>query len=185
MEASKEVGSTSKHFLIACTNVGSLGCNSNLKEHNIKVRRKLTDTISVIRRKYSSDNIALCVQECGYFDVSLRPHFDLPLADDSHVTFGANDNGVRGVASYAMRGDCKSLMINDTTNEICTISACFRSSRGRLKKVGIINCYRNISKDYERSLEQTKAAITKHINALAAIDIKQFVFRQCSNNFFL
>lgn len=110
---------SSKHFLIACTNVGSLGNNSNLKEHNIKVRKKVTDTVSIIRHKYSTDNIALCIQECGHFDVTLRPHFDLPLACDRQVTFGADDNGVRGVATYALGGNCKALNHVDTINEIC------------------------------------------------------------------
>lgn len=160
---------------MACTNVGSLGCNHNLKEHNINVRRKVVGTISSIRSKYNSDNIALCLQECGHFDVTLRPHFDLPLASDKHVTFGANDNGVRGVATYALGGENTSLISTDLVNEICTISVCFRNSRDRVKKVGIVNCYRNISKNYERTVEQTKAAITRQIDALAARDIKQFV----------
>lgn len=175
MAASGEADAVSRNFLIVCTNVGSLGCNRNLKEHNIKVRRKLTDTVTSIRTKYRSDNLALCVQECGHFDVSLRPHFGTPLVCDDHVTYGANDNGVMGVATYSVGGNCTGHNTGDTTNEICTISASLCNSRGRLIKVGIINCYRNISKNYERSIEQTKAAITKQINALEAVNIKTFI----------
>lgn len=139
------------------------------------MRQKLTDSISSIRKKYKSDNLALCVQESGHYDVSLRPHFDLPITCDRQVTFGRNDNGVRGVVTYGVGGACRAFDYPDQTNEICTIIANFKSSRGRSKSVAILNCYRNISRNYERSVDQTKAAILKILVELEKIDIKQFV----------
>lgn len=162
MASPATAGASSKHLLIMCTNVGSLGCNNNLKEHNIKVRKKVIDTVTLIRDKYKSDNIALCAQECGHFDVTLRPHFDGPLACDDHVSFGADDNGVRGVATYLLGGgDASKVAATDAVNEMCTIIAQYRNNRGRLRKVGIINCYRNISRNYERSVEQRLPSLNK------------------------
>lgn len=132
--------------------------------------------VTAVREKYKADDIALCVQECVSYDWHLRPHFFEPINTDEHVTFGKDDGGKRGVATYYC-GNTTTVAVNgiDTKNEIVTVIGSFLNNRRKVTKVGIINCYRNISKNYERTVKETKEAINRIIDHLVSINVGQFV----------
>ena len=158
--------------IIASTNVGSLGSDP-ISDNNIIVRRQLHDGLVKINNQHGGID-ALALQECMNDQVELLPFFSLPAASDSGVTFGKNDNGVRGVCCYTRDG-LGEVKLADTTNEICVVVRSYVNKRGAVVRFGIINCYRNQSVNYERSSATTLNGIYNAFTALKRLNVNLFL----------
>ena len=141
----------SRPAIISFTNVGSI-CST-------AVKRQLLDGVTKIRNTFGGVDM-LCVQEVMDFDASLPPAFGKPTADDAHVTLGADDRGRRGVATFLAREDQSiGYTHKDLVNEICVEAVSYCDEAGKEHVVAVLNCYRNQSEHYERSVQDTKEAI--------------------------
>lgn len=166
---------THKRIIVINMNVGSLGQNEKLTEGNRVVRRNVIDSVAEARAKFSTDHVIICVQECGAYDVELPRPFGLPVATDEHVTFGRFIGGKRGACIYASWPQVKPVDPVDDINEICAVTAPFKNNKGDSSTVLIINVYRNISKDFRRTLDQTVQSIHALIEKAKRNNISQFM----------
>lgn len=175
-----------KHITIINTNVGSLGQNNKLTDGNRIVRRKLVDSMTEARAKYASDHVVVLVQESGAYDVELPQPFGLPVATDEKVNFGKKVGGKRGVCIYASWSQVKPFEIDHLINEVCAVTAPFKNNKGDKSEALIINVYRNISKGFRRTVDQTVEAVHKLIDKAKSQNISQFIicgdFNSVSSN---
>ena len=154
------------------TNVGSLG-SSPLDIGNINVRSHVARRLAQINNKYGPVD-TLHLQECMNFGVEFLPFFKLPVTDDSQVTFGRNDGGVRGICTYT-KDDRGAFDTGDTKNEITCVIRSYRNNKSLITKFASIGVYRNQSVDYARSSEETSQAIRKVLKKLGDIGIHQSI----------
>lgn len=164
-----------KYIIAINTNVGSLGQNDNLSDNNRATRRRLADLVTEVRSKYASDDVVLCIQECGTYECELPPHFKGPISTDEQVSFGRKVGGKRGVATYATSRFTHAFPASDEKHEICAVVSYFKNSKGGVSKALIVNVYRNISKDYKRSVNDTITAIRSLIKKAANEGVGQVI----------
>ena len=152
-------------LICMATNVGSLGAatsiNNEVSREGVIVRQQLHDTLAIASNKYGKIDI-LMLQECNRTDVKLPPFFpDVPSSSNDRTTYGRDDGGVRGVCNYTADSDSQAVDLDDTKNEIC-VSICYRKNcKGQKVGIGFINAYRNQSREYERTTDETVRAILK------------------------
>lgn len=147
-------------MLLTFTNVGSLGSDNpeELKPDNMVVRQQLFDTLATISNDIEPPDI-LCLQECRSFSFEPTPFFKGPVATSSHVTHGANEGGTRGVSIYSNKFS-STIDLNDDVHEACALKFQYRANSGRNKDAAVINIYRNQSKNFTRTIEDTRAFLT-------------------------
>ena len=155
--------SNARGVIIMSTNVGSLG-SGQLDAGNINVRSHVARRLTQINNKHGPVD-TLHLQECMNFGVEFLPFFKLPVTDDSQVTFGRDDGGVRGVCCYT-KDDRGAFDTGDTKNEITCVIRSYRNKRSVMTKFASIGVYRNQSVDYSRSSDETALAI---MNVLAKL----------------
>lgn len=149
-----------KSLILLSANVGSFGQNEDLTVANIKVRQQTIDTLCEVENEYAWVDI-FCVQECNSYHVELRPIFYEPISTDETISFGRNAGGIRGVATYAKEGE--NFNINNDIHECCVTVHQYSNSKNKQVKVAVVNLYRNISRNFERTIGQTISFLTDHV----------------------
>ena len=168
-------------FLIASTNVGSLGRGEGEWDPNevSEVRRNLYNVNERIKQEYDKYPDVLCIQEAGNFEVEIGPQFTGgPLATDAHVVQISNYRDIaRGVATYAKDPDTGVAAPVDTKNELVTTIHKISYSNGRGNKehkVAVLNVYRNAHREaVGTSVKDLRKCIAKQVHALEGQGIRK------------
>ena len=142
-------------------------------EENIKVRTSLYDAIAKIYNMYGGID-AIGLQETMNYEFDMGHLFRLPEASSEQVTYGKGDGGRRGVCTYTKETDCV-FETDDVINEICTTLHSYKNKNGVRVRYAFINCYRNQHHIYQRSWEQTVAAIESIRADLRNINVGQVI----------
>ena len=174
---------STKGLIITAANVGSFGSyNPELKPENIKVRANTINFLTRVAKTYGRVD-AFLAQETNtdnYENFNFTPILkNAPVATNKEASYGADDGGKRGVAIWANQSEefkehdnrILNQIPKDDRNEITTTILRYKNRKSRSIPIGIINCYRNQHRIYERSEEETKDAIMKICGKLKALGV--------------
>ena len=160
-----------------------MGREGDLSAANCRVRRNITSHLARINNKYGKVD-GFFAQETNNYSAKLPPLLNFkPTETDEHVTFGRGQNGIRGVANWVKKNQkCKedddrilSQLPKDQRNEIAVSILRYANKKRKTIPVAILNTYRNIHKQFERSENDTKKAVQKICEKLRQLGVRNYV----------